>query len=1158
MSDTGDTLRLVAHHLVSALQPLEQAFRSESDFRRLMRDLGWDATSLPPSYSVVADEAADVVGDLNALVDGAELGEVLALIKSVGELVIAIGDVADAPAGVDAGAFLAEMPERLVEILLVDYLARELPQVYAFFEMTGVIVLEDHPAAGGRPAYVRACLRYEEIPKILLEPQTLPERIYGWGTVDLDFALIAEHLQALASAIGLLAGLGGVEPGLARGVLGGADAAYLPTTTLEVMLLEVQVGDAIEPLGLQLVEVPPVPGAAEGDPPVELAGLALLPLVPSSVGLSLPIGEDWVFEVEAGTDLASQIAIVLRPSGVSAHFPYLTGLPPPTYTFGAGVRYAPASPTAIFGRADGSRLELAGAGLNGHLTLGDGDPEVRIGLAIEGLAVVIDASDADAFLREVLGGTDIRAEVPFSLAWSSKSGLDFAAAAGFEMQLRPNLHLGPIVVDGVDLRFKAEGGVGVTPAVTIGAGLDLSLELGPLVAAASGIGIELKLQFEDGNAGPFDIEFGFKPPDGIGLSMETDIVKLGGFLKLDFENGFYAGAVELSIKDVFNLSAIGLLNAPLPGRDDGFSLLFIVSTEFPSPIHIAYNFFFTGVGGMLGLHRSADLDRLRAGVRTGALDDILFPEDVVRNMDRIVTDLQATFPPAADQFLVGPMVRLTWNIPPLLTGDFGLVVEFPNPVRIAILGLIKAAIPTEDAAIIQINVAFLGTIDFAKGLLTFDASIFDSFIGFESFKLSLAGDLALRISWGARPDFVFTIGGFHPTYTPAAHLMVSDVRRVEISLLKDNPRLSLTCYFAITTNTVQFGAALDFYFGVSEFNVVGYFGFDALFQFSPFRFIVGFKGMVAVRMGSNELFCISIEIDLEGPTPWIARGKAKFKILFFEVKVSFQVTVGEDKKTTLPDVEVLPKLVEAFERDAAWRGLLETGANRLVQTVEPELAEGQVLIDAAGVLEIEQSEVPLDTVLERFGNALPSDLISATVREVRLGGTAAATEPATEPFAPASYLAMSDRDKLQAPSFEQRPSGVRARAGSAVRTGGIVGKNVAYERLVEDANAPDGSAPVRSPFVPGLGTFTKSADGSAAGRARRAQLRSAGAERGKLARLAPAEERFSVVSAQDLVVVSNAHHALSRSEAEAALAELIRSGTPRRTIDIVPAHQATT
>ena len=60
--------------------------------------------------------------------------------------------------------------------------------------------------------------------------------------------------------------------------------------------------------------------------------------------------------------------------------------------------------------------------------------------------------------------------------------------------------------------------------------------------------------------------------------------------------------------------------------------------------HIAFGIFWTGLGGMVGLHHRSDVDALTAGMRTGALDDVLFPENPVADAPRIINRYRTLFP----------------------------------------------------------------------------------------------------------------------------------------------------------------------------------------------------------------------------------------------------------------------------------------------------------------------------------------------------------------------------------------------------------------------------------------------------------------------------------------------------------------------------------
>ena len=55
------------------------------------------------------------------------------------------------------------------------------------------------------------------------------------------------------------------------------------------------------------------------------------------------------------------------------------------------------------------------------------------------------------------------------------------------------------------------------------------------------------------------------------------------------------------------------------------------------------------------------------GVRTGAIERVMFPQDVVANAPRIISDLRTFFPPQQGTFLIGPMAKLGWGTPTLVS-----------------------------------------------------------------------------------------------------------------------------------------------------------------------------------------------------------------------------------------------------------------------------------------------------------------------------------------------------------------------------------------------------------------------------------------------------------------------------------------------------------
>ena len=166
--------------------------------------------------------------------------------------------------------------------------------------------------------------------------------------------------------------------------------------------------------------------------------------------------------------------------------------------------------------------------------------------------------------------------------------------------------------------------------------------LGPLQAVIEQIGLEATLSLPpggDGNIGPVDFTLGFKPPKGAGLSLDVGVVKGGGYLFFDPDNGEYAGALELSLAEIVTVTAIGLITTKMPDGSQGFSLLLIITAEFGTGIQLG---FAHAAGGrrVAYLNRTMRLDALAEGVRTGALESVMFPTDVIANAPRIISDLK--------------------------------------------------------------------------------------------------------------------------------------------------------------------------------------------------------------------------------------------------------------------------------------------------------------------------------------------------------------------------------------------------------------------------------------------------------------------------------------------------------------------------------------
>ncbi|MET9023702.1 DUF6603 domain-containing protein [Actinopolymorpha sp. NPDC004070] len=665
----------------------------------------------------------------------------------------------------------------------------------------------------------------------------------------------------------------------------------------------------------------------------------------------------------------------------------------------------------------GTRVEIGGAGLSVSLVAGPTSTVLDVALSSGPSALVVEPGDGDSFLAKVLPDKGMRVPFDVTVGWNSAKGLRVTGSAGsgghgggLAVSLPVHLTLGPLQVDVLDLALPTSAdGLAVSGTGTF------RVQLGPVTAAVQRTGVEASLRFPEGggNLGPAELALAFKPPAGIALAIEAGPVVGGGYLFFDPAKEEYAGALQLELEGI-GLKAVGLLTTRMPDGSEGFSLLVIVAAEF-TPIQLGFGFTLNGVGGLLGINRSVAVEALRAGIRTGALDSVLFPADPVTRATEIVATLGTIFPPTPNRHVVGPMARIGWGTPTLLTLDVGLLLELPTPVRLALLGRLRMALPTEEAAVVVVNMDVLGLIDFDRGEASVDATLYDSRIA----AFALSGDMAMRARWLDRPTFALSAGGFNPRFQPPPGFPA--LRRLTLSLMTgDNPRIRLESYLALTSNTVQFGARLELYAAALGFSVEGMLYFDALVQLDPFGFIADMGGALALKRGDTTLMAVRVDVTLSGPAPWHARGRATFEILFFSGEISFDQRFGQPAPAVAPaPVDVAGRVEAALADCRNWTAQLPGAGRSVVSLRQVAAPDGTLLAHPLGGLSVTQRVAPLGLALERFGAAPVTDHRPLRIESVRIDdGEPLDAEGTSEHFAVAQFLDLSDDEKLSRPSFQ--------------------------------------------------------------------------------------------------------------------------------------------
>jgi len=240
------------------------------------------------------------------------------------------------------------------------------------------------------------------------------------------------------------------------------------------------------------------------------------------------------------------------------------------------------------------------------------------------------------------------------------------------------------------------------------------------------------------------------------------------------------------------------------------------------------------------------------------------------------------------------------------------------------------------------------------------------------------------------------------------------------------------------------------FFGFSAFSVSGHIGFDALIQFSPFYFIIEVSASVALKAFGVGVFTIRLQLSLEGPTPWRARGTGYLSILFFEISADFDITWGDAKDTTLPPIPVMPILKAEFEKLQNWQAILPRENNLLVSLRKLDPAE-ELVLHPVGVLRISQKAVPLDLPIDKVGTQRVGDAKRFSV-EVVSGGLGK-TGDVAEQFAIAQFQNLDDAGKLTRRAYDPLTGGLNLSApGRALRSSKLVRRRVRYEEIIIDNN----------------------------------------------------------------------------------------------------------
>lgn len=1062
--------------------------------------------------------------------------------------------------------FWTEIGDHLLDDITEQYFRFYHPIAYLVLHAWGAIRYEPmQPQGMFRLHYTRTVFDWPQAFAMIKDPGGTFKNRFGWtGTGEnFQYQLLLETLRNVMTALQVPAYFVTPDP---DAVLQ-ADSPFLVDKKVDALKLPLLyklswLDAASFEASLLLI---PLTRENNSNP----AGLLLRPVLRGGMGRDLTLNRDFKLKWDAQVEAGSILTVAVFPDSAN-----MTG-GKAALNSGISLFSVNTQPFYLLGKANTTRIELSGLTLTATLAGSVGDPELKLTLRTgfistgAGCKVVIELSDSDGFVKDTLKRPSIEFFLSPEIIMSSKSGITINGNPKLEFEFPLNQKIGGITTKNARLATLEHAENGLVFQLGVG----VQGNLGPITFLVENLGFDLCLNTykreelasrpdkgRDVLLGNLGLDLAYSPPRGLGFAIDALSVQGGGYLEFNPEKGEYLGAAELTVMDKITLKAVGLVQADLPGG--GYSFLLLIQSEF-EPIPLGFGFKLEGVGGLVGLHRRLDQDAVLATVKSQAADQLLFPADPLGNVHNLIAGWNGIMPVSTGSHSFGLMGKLSWGSDQLIDIKAGLLLETPR-MNLAIIGTARSEITRTDEAgekntLLRLQIAFAARYQPDRALFGFDASLYDS----EVLGQQLSGAAALRLRGGDDPYFMLAVGGKHPDFSPPPGLGLPALERVAIKLNPKIPGLELDAsfYCALTSNTVQFGASATASYHVWGIGISGGVELDALFQVRPLYFKVQAHGWVKVDLWG---FSGGLHVKgmIEGPYPFRFSLYVSVPLLFWEKDFHLPTfTIGKSARPELPVIDVLPLLRSALEDRRNWRTLMPEGANLLVSlrketddipgAVEPA-AEKPLRCHPLGGLIVDQGVVPLGISIDKFGAFQPRGYNRFSISLLGDQEEAPTTEKQEQFFAPDQFFELSDDDKINRPSYEKMPSGIRIGGSELTSADKVLERSVRYKTSVYDGERQtkperkDPHNPVDGPFL--HLARRNSVAGSSLGR--KSEQRQA-----KLQAFRVQRETYAVVDRHTLGNFEG-FQAGSAAEAERLLAQLVEERPElERRLQVAPMHE---
>jgi hypothetical protein len=404
---------------------------------------------------------------------------------------------------------------------------------------------------------------------------------------------------------------------------------------------------------------------------------------------------------------------------------------------------------------------------------------------------------------------------------------------------------GPIYIDQIGLIPNGTTSVSLV--------LDASVKIDGLTGEVDELGVTIPLK---SLTSPGDWTLDLK---GIALSFSTPGVTIAGaLLKNDSGPAIeYDGMLLVEITQ-FGIVAVGAYSKPTDAQGS-YTSIFIFAGVFiviGIPPVIEIDAIGLGVGYNRELIVPTDINQIPNFILVAALDDGgALANDPMGELTKIGTNM----PAKRGSFWLAVGLHGTTFVIVHVTAV--VYVALDTGVEIGVLGVARMAIPTDDTALVSVELALKARYSSAEGTLSIQAQLTDNSYIFAP-DCQLTGGFAYFM-WFPQGQFVLTLGGYNPNFQVPTQF--PNVPRLGFYWgLPIGPTIKGGCYFALTNTCVMAGGSLNLTYGISCANIWFTAYADFLISWDPFYYNIGIGISVGASVSIRICFfgCVNIGISI--------------------------------------------------------------------------------------------------------------------------------------------------------------------------------------------------------------------------------------------------------------------------------------------------------